>query len=91
MNWILGSAVDLLSGIYFPVAVFPDILKNISGALPTTYALNMWRDILLYGKTPLLSGFAVQAGWALVLFSAGALAFTIAYKKTREKGDLGNY
>ena len=91
VNWALGAVIDLLSGIYFPVAMFPDIMKDFSEKLPTTSALNMWRDILIFGRTPELSRFAVQAAWAFVLFAAGAWAFKAAYNKTREKGDLGNY
>jgi ABC-2 type transport system permease protein len=91
VNFILGTAFDLLSGIYFPIAVFPEFIKYFSAILPTTSALNVWRSVLLEGKMPTGSQLAVQLAWGLALFTLGVLAFTMAFNKTREKGDLGNY
>jgi len=91
VNWVLGASFDLLSGVYFPVAVLPSILKGFSQKLPTTSALDLWRGLLIEGKIPSPHQFAVQAAWALVLLAAGAWAFSAAFDKTRVKGDLGNY
>jgi ABC-type polysaccharide/polyol phosphate export permease len=91
VNWVIGASFDLLSGVYFPVAVFPDILKGFSQKLPTTAALDMWRALLLDGAAPGLSQWLVQLAWALVLCGLGILAFRKAYDAIRFKGELGSY
>lgn len=91
VNWVIGASFDLLSGVYFPVAVFPDLVKNIAEKLPTTAALDMWRGLLLDNTTPGLSQWLVQFAWALVLCGLGVLAFRTAFDRIRVKGELGSY
>ena len=91
VNWVIGASFDLLSGVFFPVAVFPDLLKGLAEKLPTTMALNMWRTILLDGNVPVLHDWLVLAGWATVLCGFGILSFKISFDKTRIKGELGSY
>jgi len=91
VNWIMGAVFDLLSGVYFPVAVFPDILKSFSEKLPTTSVLNMWRAILLNGAKPELSQYLVQFGWAILLACLGTAAFKVSFDRTRQRGELGSY
>jgi len=91
VNWVLSAVFDLLSGIYFPVTVLPDLLKNFSKKLPTTAALDMWRLALIDGRMPDLNQVFAQGLWAVIICFVGALAFRVAYDKTRLNGDLGNY
>ena len=91
VNWVMGALFDLLSGVYFPVAVFPDALKVFSEKLPTTSALNMWRTALLAGKPPEIAQYLAQFGWAVLLFGLGVAASKISFDRIRAKGELGTY
>jgi ABC-2 type transport system permease protein len=91
VNWVMGAVFDLLSGVYFPISVLPDIAKNFSEKLPTTSALNLWRAVIINGELPNISQIIAQGAWAVILFGAGAWAFTIAFNRTRRKSELGNY
>ena len=67
VNWVLSAAFDLLSGIYFPVTVLPNLLKNFSQKLPTTAALDMWRLALIDGRMPDFNrvGFSLTVSWGV--------------------------
>jgi ABC-2 type transport system permease protein len=91
VNWLVSSSFDLLSGVYFPVAVLPRALQTVSGFLPTTVALNAWRDILLSGRLPGFEAWALQCLWAVVLMGCGIFVFRRAFTLVRRRGELGNY
>jgi ABC-2 type transport system permease protein len=91
VNWLVSSSFDLLSGVYFPAAVLPYGLRVISPFLPTTSALNTWRNILLSGAMPEPSQVLVQFVWAFVLSCCGVIAFQIAFAAVRRNGELGSY
>jgi ABC-type polysaccharide/polyol phosphate export permease len=91
VNWLVSGSFDLLSGVYFPLAVLPKTLRLFASALPTTAALNAWRDTLLTGLPLSLKTIGIQAAWAAALLAAGIFAFNTAFHYTRIKGELGNY
>ncbi|HBU69282.1 MAG TPA: hypothetical protein DEE98_02740 [Elusimicrobia bacterium] len=91
VSWLLSAPIDILSGVYFPVAVLPDFLKHISAVIPTTPALLGWRAVIVEGRHLSFPDLSGQALWAAALITAGIFCFKIALKLTRKKGELGSY
>lgn len=84
-------AVDLLSGVYFPLTVLPGKFKTLAQILPTTQVLDAWRGLLSGGAAPNPNMLIVLGAWALVFWTAGILFFRYAYDRSRMKGELGTY
>ncbi len=83
--------VGELSGRGFPVTVLPRSLIVISLALPTTYAFDAVRAILL-GTEPLLPPGAaalVLVAFMVVMLALGWLSFTAIERLCRARGTLG--
>jgi ABC-2 type transport system permease protein len=91
VNWFVSSSFDILSGVYFPVALLPDSLKSVSNVLPTTSALHIWRKIFIERSLPAPGEIAVQLLWAAVLLIMGIVFFKRAFEMSRKKGELGSY
>ncbi len=77
----------ILGGLMIPSDMLPSGLFRVSLLLPTTHAMNAWRE-LAFGLSS-----AVSPGWALLaLFSSGIIAFALAVylfnwdSKNRQKG-----
>lgn len=91
VNWIITVSLDLVSGVYFPVILFPLYIRKIFMNFPTTQALNLWRDILLKGINPSIMQIVFSMIWTVVLFVLGVFVFRYFYRKVRINGDLGSY
>ncbi len=48
-SWTFSSVLLILSGVWYPVEIFPEPLQSISKILPTTKAIEMIRDIGING------------------------------------------
>lgn len=91
VNWLVVSAFDLISGVYFPLKVLPHQLRVISNMLPTTSSLNIWRNILLRNEFPATSDIFIQIIWGVVMIILGIFVFGKAFTLTKENGELGSY
>lgn len=90
-NWVMSSSLDLLSGVYFPLAILPESIRLFAKILPTTSALSLWRDALSTNLYPSFGRILVQMSWAVTLVLLGFMCFNKAFNNTRKKGELGNY
>jgi ABC-2 type transport system permease protein len=90
-GWLLGIAVDLASGVYFPVTLLPGPLKFAAVFLPTTMALDSWRLALLEGAFPSMASLASQSLWAGLLFVCGWQVFGICFNGARRNASVGSY
>ena len=92
VEWLVGFAVTLLSGVYFPPQVLPPPLQALGEWLPQTHALRAAR-LLLTGQATLADP-AVGADLRfLLLFAAvalplGAWLFTIGMQRALREGTL---
>jgi ABC-2 type transport system permease protein len=91
-TFLAGSAAAVLSGVLFPVSLFPPAIRAISWLLPTTHALNGLRAALL-GVAP--SAMAGDALWlaiaAAVLLPLSLFGFARAFEVTVREGTLAYY
>ena len=93
VTWFIGTASELLGGVYFPVEILPRWLKPLSLLVPMSHSLKGLRESLINGGG--WADVAPQLG-ALGLFIAvtwplGALCFSLSLKKARTEGSLGHY
>ena len=85
---VLG--MSLLSGLYYPIEVLPEILQAVGQALPTTWALDLMRACLIRGEVdvPLLVALAAASAVGLPL---SVWIFSRALGRARRLGTLGQY
>lgn len=75
-NWRFYSMVmALLDGCWYPIELFPEVVRNIVKILPTTWAMQGMLDILLRGQG--VAGILPEAG---VLLGFAAVFFTIGVR-----------
>ena len=71
VNMPILFSVLLLSGILWPVEALPGWIQSVSYALPTTWAAEAFRSIMIRGwgleSTGVLTAFAFNAAFALVM------------------------
>jgi ABC-2 type transport system permease protein len=88
---ILGWSSQFLAGVYFPVAILPGWLKEVSAWMPFTYSLEAARKTLLGGipAEGIARELAVLLAFSLVILPAGLGFFRWAFRKARLQGTLG--
>jgi ABC-2 type transport system permease protein len=93
MTLLMTAATVGLGGVAYPVQILPLPLQWAARMLPFTHALSGMRKALLQGAGLDRLGLEIGAlsGFALVLFPAGLLAFSIAVRRAKVLGTLGQY
>lgn len=88
---LIGWSSQFLAGVYFPVALLPEGLRQIANWLPFTYALEAVRKSFIQGVSfsDLSRELAVLLGFSLVILPLGLLFFRWAFQKSRLHGTLG--
>lgn len=94
VGWLFTSLSALLGGLYYPVSVLPEWLRQVSYLLPVTYALDGMRLALLRGNS--LRELLFPNIMALVLFSCimmplSLVIFGRAVRRARKDGSLTHY
>lgn len=93
ITMLITGATVTLSGVLYPVSVLPPSLQVAAQALPFTHALSGVRQAILKGAGlgALLPELGVLASFAVVLFPLGLWAFTLATRRAKVTGTLGQY
>lgn len=93
ISFFFSTFTTLMTGVVFPVNVMPLPLRDISYALPLTWALETLRETMLEGAPiyqvyfPIL----ILLIFDVILLPLGVFAFKYAFKVARVKGTLGEY
>ncbi|MDT7862194.1 MAG: ABC transporter permease [Saccharolobus sp.] len=93
ISFFFSTFTTLMTGVVFPVNVMPLPLRDISYALPLTWALETLRETMLEGVSiyqvyfPIL----ILLIFDVILLPLGVFAFKYAFKVARVKGTLGEY
>ena len=87
------SIAYILSGVFFPIAIFPPWLRIISYLLPTTYALRALRGALMGGASlaDLALDIVILLGFAAVLTPLSIWALRYAIRRMKDTGELAHY
>jgi ABC-2 type transport system permease protein len=77
LSIMLGMVMALLGGCWYPLELFPEVVRQVVKVLPTTWAMNGLLDLLLRGQGVLgiLPEAGVLLGFALVFFIIGIWRF----------------
>ena len=93
VGFAVGTSASLVGGVYFPIAVLPNWLQDVSSWLPITHALRAVRRTILEGAGLEAIGHELVA---LVLFASlllplGLVAFELAVRRAKVEGTLCQY
>ncbi len=93
ISWIFTGISGLLGGLYYPISVLPDWLRNISYLLPVTYSLEGMRLALLkgYSLRELMPNIVALVIFSIILLPLGILIFGYAVKRAKIDGTLTQY
>ncbi len=88
VHGLAAGAWTLLSGFTIPIALFPDVFRNVIRLLPFVAMVELPMDIFLERATgaDLVSTLAIQLAWALVLLWFGRLMLAAASRKLVVQG-----
>lgn len=95
VSWIVGFAVGLTSGVYFPPSILPNWLVSIGKILPHTYAYEAIRLALLNGAS--LSDISIQQDlkillvMTIIILPVGLFLFKHSLRKAEREGLLSRW
>jgi len=77
LSIMLGMVMALMGGCWYPIELFPQTVRSVVQALPTTWAMQGLLDIILRGQglEGVLLEASVLAGFAVVFFTVGVWRF----------------
>jgi ABC-2 type transport system permease protein len=78
LSTVLIVSTCMIGGVYWPLDIVPEFMKQLSKAVPQSWMINGLREII---SGSLYTATIVNAGFALMCFSA--VFFTIALKKIK--------
>ena len=90
---ILKAVISVVSGFYYPLYVLPAWLRVLAGYLPTTHAITLIRDLLIFNREFLASDPRVIALVVLssIYFLTGLSVFKRWESRARKTGELSKY
>ncbi|SLN21314.1 ABC transporter permease [Oceanibacterium hippocampi] len=87
LAWAAIFALLPISGVYYPIAILPEWVQHVSYALPSAYAFEGMRSVMIDGTVPwglMLRGFLLNA----VYLAIGAWIFSLFFQAARRRGLL---
>lgn len=89
----LNMAGLLLGGVFFPIELLPDGIRNLSDLIPVTHALEALRGTLLLDQslTDVGPSIAALAAFPILLGIPAAWIFKLALQSARKNGTLTHY
>ena len=90
MTGLTATALSLLGGVYYPVALLPGPLKDFARILPFTWALDVLRASLLTDQVPVLQ-FVLLCVFTVVALPIAIAIFGKALDQARRRATLAQY
>jgi ABC-2 type transport system permease protein len=77
LSIMLGMVMALMGGCWYPLELFPQLVRNVVKILPTTWAMQGLLDLVVRGQrlVGILPEAGVLLGFAAVFFGIGILRF----------------
>ena len=77
LSIMIGMVMAMLGGCWYPIELFPQVMRSAAQALPTYWSMQGMLDILVRGQgvEDILLESGVLLGFALVFFLIGVLRF----------------
>ncbi len=74
---MIGMVMAMMGGCWYPIELFPEVIRSAAKVLPTTWAMQGFLDIAVRGAG--LSGVLLESsilfGFALLFFAIGVWRF----------------
>lgn len=88
LSWVLSKLIFALGGLFFPVSLFPPLIKNIVLMTPFPSIISVPGGMMLMADiSQIMSGFMMQVFWLLVLVMVAAFAERKMLRHVMEYGD----
>lgn len=85
--FMIPDFIVLLSGVYYPISVFPSAIVKFAHLLPTFYGFELLKSMVGYGTANYLGMIVVGFVWLI-----GAIVFLhFAIKKAKKNGSFANF
>jgi ABC-2 type transport system permease protein len=93
ISWFVGLLAGFLSGVYYPIEIFPAFLQKASLILPTTHALIALRQALINDASliQVSSEILVLLAFACLAIPLGLATFRYGFDRARQEGTLAYY
>lgn len=65
------TALLFLSPVFYPLSAIPEHLRDVVAAVPTVYAIEQARAVLVFGVAPQWGGYPLYLAGSLFIFSGG--------------------
>lgn len=90
---LVGTALALGSGAYFPVSVMPSWLRPIVENNPLTTAMDALRGVLIHGEhwSVVVPSVIVLLAFGAATLTVGLTCFRLAVARERRRGTIGLY
>lgn len=90
---LMGTASALLGGVYWPTAVIPSWLQNVSDAFPISYGLRALRRVALDGEGlyAVRDDLLTLTAFVGFFLAVGTIAMAVALGQARRRGTLSQY
>lgn len=86
LMWSMPGIIMILSGVYYPVAMLPEIVRSVAYLLPTTHAIDAIRIALGLSEgvvsQTLFTGFLLSLAYFVLFY----MIYTAAFKRARRVG-----
>lgn len=86
LNMLMGALYKLLSGMWIPVSLFPDLLYKINLFLPFRAVYSIPLNILTMPNTNVGANILIQIIWLVIFFILAKLVWKMGYKKLIVQG-----
>lgn len=93
LGWLLSLVTGFLSGVYYPVQIFPPFLEKVSLLLPTTHALIALRQAIISGVSlaQIRGELFLLIAFSCATIPLGIATFTYGFNRARWEGTLSHY
>lgn len=90
-SWAVTAVSSVMSGVFFPVTLFPEWLQPLAALSPLTHTLNAARALLLEGRQDIGTSVGYLLVFTILACPAGLWALNAAHRSCRSRGLLGTY
>ncbi|QKQ99018.1 ABC transporter permease [Metallosphaera tengchongensis] len=93
ISFFFSAFTTLMTGTVFPVSILPSWIKDLTLAIPLTWALQGLRMSMLdgYGMMDVKGVIEVLLMFNVVLLTLGIWFYTFSFDRSRKKGTLSEY
>lgn len=93
ITWVLSMVTGFFSGVYYPIDVFPSILRRFSMILPTTHALVALRKVVMKNASwqQIQNELFILVALSFITIPVGLKIFSYGYNRARCEGTLSHY